>query len=249
MGTPDKTLVKETPYKMGALPTVKDLRQMAKSYGIKKYYKLNQYELISALNAVRDKPEPVPPQVELQVAQPAKPIITINSSKVKDLRQTAKWLGVYQYYKLRKADLIAAIHKTIEEHFTQFTAAMSKPRKTIIRRTSAINDSVKKYTIDGHNFVDPQEFYRKVKPQVISILNKSNETKVNFVTTCIMERVDMKTGEITTNTIPFRSKTVVNLQGTNKLELFRNAQDKMLESMSVFQLQGSNWRFKEVLNL
>ena len=92
MGSPDNTLVKQTPYKKGRLPMVKDLRQMAKSYGIKNYHKLNQYELISALNVVRDRPVQVAPPAEHVAEHAALQVLTV--AKVVQLRQTAKWLGV-----------------------------------------------------------------------------------------------------------------------------------------------------------
>ena len=59
----------------------------------------------------------------------------------------------------------------------------------------------------------------------------------------------MASGEIITNTAPFVLKTMVNLASTDVIELCSNATGKILESMANFQMQGSNWRFKEVLSL
>ena len=64
-----------------------------------------------------------------------------------------------------------------------------------------------------------------------------------------MERVDIKTGEVETVNVPFRSKTEVILEATDVAELYRNAVDKIMESMASFQMRGSNWRFKRVVKL
>src|SRR6266496_3525939 len=67
--------------------------------------------------------------------------------------------------------------------------------------------------------------------------------KINLVLTCVMEKVDTKTGEITTVEAPFCSKTEINLKGTDVNDFYKNSSDKCLESMASYQRQGSNWRF------
>ena len=64
-----------------------------------------------------------------------------------------------------------------------------------------------------------------------------------------MERVDMKTGEITTMNVPFVSRTEINLEAIGVSELYNNAIEKMKESMASFQKRGSNWRFVAVQRL
>jgi len=64
-----------------------------------------------------------------------------------------------------------------------------------------------------------------------------------------MERVEMKTGKVTSTVTPFRSKTKINLDSTNIRELYDNALDKITESMAAFLMHGSNWRFKAVEKL
>jgi hypothetical protein len=64
-----------------------------------------------------------------------------------------------------------------------------------------------------------------------------------------MERVDMKSGEVTTAEIPFATKAEVILESTDVNELYTAAIDRILELMANFQMQGSNWRFKSVVKL
>ena len=64
-----------------------------------------------------------------------------------------------------------------------------------------------------------------------------------------MKKIDTKTGDILSVNAPFLSKTEVILDATDVRELYRNASDKIMESMTNFQMQGSNWKFKRVVNL
>jgi hypothetical protein len=74
-------------------------------------------------------------------------------------------------------------------------------------------------------------------------------SKINLVLTCTMERVDMKSAEVITVEFPFVSKTEVVLASTNVNDLYKGAVDKILESMSTFQMRGSNWRFKAIVKM
>ena len=47
----------------------------------------------------------------------------------------------------------------------------------------------------------------------------------------------------------FHSKTKVNLESTDSNELFSKIKEIVLEPLSKFQRQGSNWRFRSVLSL
>ena len=49
--------------------------------------------------------------------------------------------------------------------------------------------------------------------------------------------------------IAFHSKTEVNLESTNSNELFSKMKEAVLESLTKFQNQGKNWRFRSVLSL
>ena len=61
-----------------------------------------------------------------------------------------------------------------------------------------------------------------------------------------MENVDIK---VIAKEAAFHSKTEVNLESTNSNELFSKMKETVLESLTKFQRQGSNWRFSSVLGL
>ena len=65
----------------------------------------------------------------------------------------------------------------------------------------------------------------------------------------MMEKVDLKSGEVIAKEGTFHCKTEVNLESTNSNELFLKMKENVLESVAKFQRQGSNWRFRPVLCL
>ena len=65
----------------------------------------------------------------------------------------------------------------------------------------------------------------------------------------MMEKVDLKSGEVIAKEAAFHSKTEVNLGSTDCNELFSKMKETVLESLAKFQRQGSNWRFHSVLSL
>ena len=76
----------------------------------------------------------------------------------------------------------------------------------------------------------------------MDLLSKNRQTTVNMVLLCEMERVDMKSGEVTYTVAPFVSKTEIVLEGTDVGELCNKASDRILESIAKFQMIDSDWR-------
>ena len=64
-----------------------------------------------------------------------------------------------------------------------------------------------------------------------------------------MENRDMSTGEVVTAEPTFRSDVEAIVDGTDVNEIYKNAVDKMMESMACFQMCGNNWQFRNVKNL
>ena len=65
----------------------------------------------------------------------------------------------------------------------------------------------------------------------------------------MMEKVDLKSGEVIAKEKAFHSKTEVNLESTDSNELFSKINETVLESLSILQRHRSNWRFHSVLSL
>ena len=65
----------------------------------------------------------------------------------------------------------------------------------------------------------------------------------------MMEKVDLKSGEMIAKEAAFHSKTEVNLESTNSSEFFSKMKETVLESLAKFQKSRSNWRFHSVFSL
>jgi alpha-mannosidase len=116
------------------------------------------------------------------------------------------------------------IKRPINEKLNSLKATVAgifnKLKKYEFKETkSALKGITKQYTIDGQVGVDPKTFMIDVMPQATNLLSRNRQTKTNIVLTCEMERVDMKSGEVTTAVIPFATKAEVILESTDVNEL------------------------------
>ena len=125
----------------------------------------------------------------------------------------------------------------------------TKPNFKIVESKTAIKGFTKQHTIDGKQGIDAETFLNTVRPLVVNLLERNRGIKFNLVLTCIMERVAVTTGEVTTTVASFVSRTEINLEATDVGKLYNDASDKIKESMANFQMRGSNWRFRAVQKL
>ena len=65
----------------------------------------------------------------------------------------------------------------------------------------------------------------------------------------MMEKIDLKSGEVIAKEAAFHSKIEVNLESNDFSELFSKMKETLLEAVAKFQRQGSNWRFHSGLSL
>src|SRR5271166_3116066 len=260
---------------INAKMTVIQLKAAAKAQGIKGYSKLRKAELLQlvyggpgrgANESILDSPVP---DIQVPTLSPSPYVPTSVFRKIYDKTKAAikavvkaatKAPAKAATFAAAKAatfanwivSLISPEPKRIvnEKRKASNTKVDTNLKKFEIRESkSAIKGFAKQYTIDGMEGIDAVSFLNSVRPQVISQISRNPMTKINIVLTCIMERVDMKSGEVITAECPFVSKTEVVLAATDVNEIYRNARDKILESMANFQRQGSNWRFKAVVKM
>ena len=65
----------------------------------------------------------------------------------------------------------------------------------------------------------------------------------------MMEKNDLKSGEVIAKEAAFQFTTEVNLESNNSNELFSKMKETVLKSLSKFHRQGSNVKFHSVLSL
>ena len=60
----------------------------------------------------------------------------------------------------------------------------------------------------------------------------------------MMEKVDLKGGDVIAKEAAFHFKTEVSSKSTTSNELFSKMKETVLESLAKLQRQGINWRFR-----
>ena len=85
---------------------------------------------------------------------------------------------------------------------------------------SALKNFAIQYRINGLNGYDPKSFLFKSKQPITKIMISIQQTKVQLILSCMMEKVGLKSGEVIAKEAAFHSKTEVNLQSTNPNKLF-----------------------------
>ena len=83
---------------------------------------------------------------------------------------------------------------------------------------SALKKFAIQYRIDGQDWIDPDLFLNNAKPSITNLLINRRQTKVKLILSCMMEKVDLKSGEVIVKETAFHSKTKDNLESTNSNE-------------------------------
>ena len=76
--------------------------------------------------------------------------------------------------------------------------------------------------------------------RITNLYKNNNNNKVKLILSCLMEKADLKGGEVIANEAVFHSKTKVNLESTISNELFSKIKETVLVSLAKFQRQESN---------
>jgi len=217
----------------------KQIKKPNKSLGALKTKVANNHNVIDA--PVPDISAPVLTPTKY-VAPPQKEVKTDVLSTIKSF---ADWLISYVPEEIKKP-----INKSLEALKTEVARLYGEINKFVLYESeSAIKGFAKQYTVDGRPGMDATSFLKAVRSLIIDFLKRNKCIKVNLVLWWTMERVIIATGDVITKDIPFVSWTEVNMEATDVNELYTNAVDKMMESMAIFLMGGSGWKFVAVQKL
>src|SRR6218665_1903923 len=126
-------------------------------------------------------------------------------------------------------------NKKLQDRMTKVNDIFKEINKqtfAIRENNLAIKGFTKQYTIDGVHRIDAETFLNVVRPKVTRLLDNNRQTKINFVLTCKMERVDIKSGKVDSDSVPFVSRNEVMLDATDASEIYNNAKEFALEFSS-----------------
>ena len=87
------------------------------------------------------------------------------------------------------------------------------------------------HEIKALNGNDPKSFLLDSKQPITNLIINTQQTKVKLILSCMMEMVDLKSGEVIAKEAAFHSKTEVNMESTNFNELFSQTKETVLESL------------------
>ena len=106
-----------------------------------------------------------------------------------------------------------------------------------IQSKSALKNFAIQYRVEGINGYDPESLLLNSKQPITNLMINTRHTKVKLIISCMMEKVDLKSGEVISKEAAFHSKTEVNLESTDCNELFSKMKETVLESLAKFQRQ------------
>ena len=189
--------------------TVRELRTVARDYGLKGYSRLRKADLVKLLEQYVsrgiieggtlldeecefDAPILVPEKRKIQKKQIPKVI----EENVETISDWLNWLeNVEDEVVRRKVDpKVERLKKQIENLGKTFQLKESR---------SALKKFATQYTIDGVRGYDPKTFLSAVKPTVIQFLNEHHNIKLKLILKCTMSKTNIATGEVEYTTAHF----------------------------------------------
>ena len=164
------------------------------------------------------------------------------SKPLEKLKQFGEWLFSYIPPKPKVLD-------TTFNALKQKVMSLYKKSFEVKEAESALRGFTIKYTIEGQAGYDQSTFFNEVKESVIDLFKSNPSTKVMLSLKCVMERQDIKTGEVVFNLLYVHSGTEVNLRATDLNKLYQKISNKILEGITKYNKGKSNLIFKQILSL
>ena len=133
-----------------------------------------------------------------------------------------------------------ALERAIKEH-----------NQGIVKEKSALDEFAKKHIIKGEPGITPLEFFGNKISILKDFIRNHRNIKVKFVLVCMMEKTegDQKLRFEVQDKAFFHSDTYINLRSTNVKKLLKKTISNITEKINIYQLNGSGWYFKEVIQL
>ncbi len=208
--------------------TVREMRSLAKQRGLNRYSKLTKAQLIQLLAERPILDDPVPYiDVTPLTPQPTGFVQHAKEFVITTANYIANLLSPYVPPKPKVIDRFINYFKNqIIQLYNKPNANNNKGSFELNETKSALKGVTKQFTINEVDGCDAQTFMNAVKSQVVNLLKENRLNKFKFVLTCVMEKVDMKTGNVERADFPFLSKSEVVLEATDVDELYDHARDK-----------------------
>ena len=240
---------------------VKDLREIAKSNGLRGYSKLKKSDLIFF---IKDN-------INLASDRASETDIEVWKKTVKELKVLARKYNVKIHSKANKSEIIYRLGESYGKRLRAANERKYGLRSSEIERwTKEIEEEERArgpaevptpvlrrefkggqstiWFVDGSEYLDPEVYLYDVEEGVKKMVDEVKKSKkVSMNLSCVLEKEDAKTGNKMEDTFGSRSETkVVTLQLG---DAYGEMRDRMLENLAKFQRNGSGWRLKSIYGL
>ncbi len=246
---------------------VVELREIARSQGLKGYSGLKKSDLISFIkdneNHSSDRATEVAIKVGKKTIKELKDIARIHDVKIRSGANKSEIIyllgenygerrrAAYEKrYGLWNSDIRADeeaerwSREIDEEERSRRPTEPPAPRLT----REAMNGAVQKWFIDGSEYLDPDVFLHDIGDEVRKLVDGFKwPKKVHMNLSCILSKEDPRTGAEEEDMFGSRSGThAITVRLGDKYDEMK---EKMKENLSKFQKNGSGWRLKSIRGL
>ena len=189
----------------------------------------------------KPKPKPVDPVLEYK-----RLVKKFSSNKVEKINMTFdEYFQKCIQGKKIPADAPPYMRKALQRAIREFGQGIEKEK-------SSLENFATKYAISGSlDNIEPFEYFKSKSSYLKDFLRNHPNIKVKFILVCLMEKKEWEKDYLMTinDKAYFNSDTYINIESTDVKEILAKVISKILESVSIYQQQGSEWYFKRVIRL
>ena len=234
--------------------TVESLKRLARNNNINVARNISKQELINILgerNLITTTPITAQ-KSNLGVMLTNVPIKLIQEAKKKARNAQEALKNFKHFMKNLKCDYITS------GRFKKLTKKLEKKEReakeehdkifTFRRETSAFNNYINQYVIDGSNIFDGLSFLREARNSIINVLESNRGSKVILYFNCVMTREGAE-GTIRQD-FAFHSAIKIILEGTDVEKVFNEMVDEIEASIQKTEnAQGSGWVLESITDI
>ena len=234
--------------------TVESLKRLARNNNIEVRRNISKPELINILgerNLITTTPITAQ-ESNLGVRFTSVPIELIQKTKKKARNAREDLINYKNYIKNLKTGYISSsrlkkLTKTLEKKERQAKEEHDRIF-TFRRETSAFNNYINQYVIDGSDIYDGLSFLREAKRSIINVLDSNRGIKVILYFNCVMVREG--SGGVQRENFYFHSAIKIILENTDVEEVFNEMVDEIETAIQRTEnAEGSGWMLESITDI
>ena len=249
---------------------VKELKFIAKKYGLHRYSKLRKAELIHLIKEHERKVEEeltrkvnssnildeAVPEINIPILKPVparKSIPSLSSLAGRVSKQVKGKINKFSDW------FISFVPETIRTTLNEKDDKLKNDIKRLFnqaekfepkQKEAALKGYLKTYRIDGVEGHDVKTFIANSKLRTVNLIEKQKKPiKLKFILTCKFFKENPATGKVDENSGYFHSFVETITEASDLSELFNLMTSRLIELSQQFQNQGSGWQFRKVESL